>query len=220
MLTACWSAKGGTGTTVVAATLALLAGRSSRDGSLLVDLAGDAPATLGLPQPDGPGAAEWLAAGDDVPADALGRLEQRAAPGVSLLPRGVGALSPARAEVLAAVLAADPRAVVVDCGVVGGDAPDASAALAVALAADRSLLVTRACYLALRRALAAPLRPSEVVLVREPGRALTGADVADALGAPVLVTVEVDPAIARAVDAGLLGARLPRLLERCLADAA
>lgn len=82
--------------------------------------------------------------------------------------------------------------------------------------ADRSLLVTRACYLALRRAVSAPIRPTGVVLVAEPGRALRATDVEAAVGAPVVATVAVDPAVARAVDAGLLTARLPRLMERDL----
>ena len=55
----CWSAKGGSGTTVVAAALALVLAR--QQPTTLVDLAGDIPAALGLPQPSGPGVADWLA---------------------------------------------------------------------------------------------------------------------------------------------------------------
>ena len=77
MLVACWSSKGGAGTTVVAATLALLLGRRRPDGALLADLAGDAPPALGLADPETPGLAGWLAAGPDVPPDALHRLEVR-----------------------------------------------------------------------------------------------------------------------------------------------
>jgi hypothetical protein len=54
-----------------------------------------------------------------------------------------------------------------------------------------------------------PTRPSGVVLIDEPGRALRAGDVSASLGAPVVATVLLDPAIARAVDAGLLLARLP-----------
>jgi MinD-like ATPase involved in chromosome partitioning or flagellar assembly len=215
MLLACWSSKGGSGTTVVAASLALLLARRGAAGSLLVDLAGDGPAVLGLPEPDGPGLAGWLAAGAEVPADALGRLEVAAGPGLRLLPRGTGHLDPSRGDVLAALLATDPRAVVIDCGSL-----PAGVALAVAAGATRSILVTRPCFLALRRALAAPLRPSEVVLLTEPGRSLTGGDVEDCIGAPVVAEVSVDPAVARAVDAGLLSARLPRGLARELGRAA
>lgn len=215
MLVACWSSKGGAGTTVVAASLALLLGRRTPGGALLVDLAGDAPAALGLPEPASPGLAGWLRAGVDVPADALGRLEQRAAPELALLARGSGELPPDRAEVLAALLASDDRAVVVDCGV----APS-GAALTLAAGATRSVLVTRPCFLSLRRALTAPLRPSEIVLLTEPGRSLGRHDVEDCIGAPVVAEIAVDPAVARAVDAGLLAARLPRALARELGRAA
>lgn len=215
MLVACWSSKGGSGTTVVAASLALLLARRDPAGSLLVDLAGDTPAALGLAEPTGPGVAGWLAAGAEVPADALHRLEVAVGGGLTLLPRGAGPLDAARAEVLTALLASDSRAVVADCGA----APE-GAALALAAGATRSVLVTRACFLSLRRAMAAPLRPSEVVLLREPGRSLTRADVEECLGAPVVAEVSVDPSVARAVDAGLLASRLPRGLAKELGSAA
>lgn len=215
MFTACWASKGGAGTTVVAAALSLLLGRHHPEGALLVDLAGDAPAALGMPEPDGPGLAGWLAAGADVPPDALARLELPAGRGVRLLARGGGPLAEARADVLARLLAADDRPVVVDCGT-----HPTGAALSVAAAATRSVLVTRPCFLALRRALAVELHPSEVILLAEAGRALTGRDVADCIGAPVVAEVPVDPQVARAVDAGLLASRLPRGLARELARVA
>lgn len=215
MLIACWSAKGGSGTTVVATSLALLLARRAPDGALLVDLAGDAPAALGLPEPASPGVAGWLAAGAEVPPDALGRLEEPAGAGLALLPRGAGALPPERGDVLAALLGGDSRPVVVDCG-----ADPVGVALAVAAGATRSVLVTKACFLSLRRALSAPLRPSEVVLLTEAGRSLGRTDVEDCVGAPVVAEVAVDPAVARAVDAGLLATRLPRGLARELGRAA
>ncbi|MGE3619257.1 MAG: hypothetical protein AB7L84_02240 [Acidimicrobiia bacterium] len=206
--------KGGTGTTVVATTLALLARRGS-GGALLADLAGDAAAALGVAEPPSPGIAGWLAAGSDVPADGLARLEVPVAEGLALLPRGEGPLGTERADVLAALLATDGRAVVADCGTdLDG------AALAVAGAATRSVLVIRPCFLALRRIRHAVLRPSEVVLVDEPGRALHARDVEDVVGAPIVARVPYDPGVARAVDAGLLSARLPRSLQRELSGAA
>ena len=58
MLIACWSTKGGAGTTVVTAALGLVLARRHPAGALLVDLAGDLPAALGLPPeplaPDAP----------------------------------------------------------------------------------------------------------------------------------------------------------------------
>lgn len=217
MVIACWAAKGGSGTTVVAVTLALLAAQRDDQGALLVDLAGDAPAVLGAPDPDSPGVRGWAEAGADVPADALARLALPLRPGLDLLARGEGPPpSRERLELLVAMLAADDRTVVVDCGTLQPD----SAVAAVAGGATSSLLVTRPCYLALRRAVAMPLRPSAVVLVSEPGRALDRCDIETVLGAPVAAEVAVDPAVARAVDAGLMASRLPRGLQRSLRDAA
>ena len=221
MLIACWAAKGGAGTTVVATALARVLTSGAPAGALLADLAGDVPAVLGLPDPTGPGLAEWLAAGEDVPPDALGRLEVEGPAGLRVLPWAGGPPAAAgsrldeRASVLAAVLAADPRPTVVDCGT-GPVGPG----LVAASAATTSLLVLRPCYLALRAALRAPLRPSGIVLVTEPGRALGAPEVEEALGIPVRAVVGADPAVARAVDAGSLGDHLPRRLERAVRGAA
>lgn len=217
MLVCCWSAKGGAGTTVVATALALVMARSAPGGALLVDLAGDALAVAGLPdEPDAVGVSDWLREGPLVPADGLARLEMTVGHGLALLPRGRGPLGVERAHALAALLSADPRPVVVDAGVVSGD----DVAAVVAASASTSLLVTRACFLALRRAVIAPVRPSGIVLVVEDGRALTAADVEAALGVPVRAEVSVTAQVARAVDAGVLMSRLPRSLERELRDAA
>jgi MinD-like ATPase involved in chromosome partitioning or flagellar assembly len=225
MLIACWSPKGGTGTTVVSCGLALVLARSQPVGAgvLLADLSGDVPAVLGLPTPATPGLVDWLAAGADVPGEALARLEVEAGPGLRLLAWGgeltaaaaTAAVGAERGETLAEFLARGGRTVVADCGSAAG-----GAALAVAAAADVSLLVMRPCYLGLRRALAAPIRPSAVVLVDEPGRALTRRDIEEVLGVPVRAEIDYDPSIARAVDAGLLAGRVPRSLEKALREAA
>lgn len=214
MVTACWSVKGGSGTTVVAAGLALAVQRRAGGPVLLVDLAGDLPALLGLPEPVGPGVAEWLAAGPAVPPDALARLEEPVVPGLHLLHRGAGPLPAATGSLLVQVLASSGREVVVDCGTLatGGARSHAHQSVAeqVAAEASRSLLVARPCYLSMRRAARAPLCPSGVVVVRDPARALSDHDVARQVGAPVVASVAVDPAVARAVDCGLLVSRLPR----------
>jgi MinD-like ATPase involved in chromosome partitioning or flagellar assembly len=221
VLIACWAAKGGAGTTVVATALARVLASGSPSGALLADLAGDVPAVLGLADPSGPGLADWLAAGEDVPPDALARLEVEGPAGLGVLPWAGEAPAPPptgpdeRATVLAAVLAADPRPTVVDCGT-----GPVGAGLVAASAATTSLLVLRPCYLALRAALRAPLRPSGIVLVTEPGRTLGAAEVEQVLGVPVRAVVGADPAVARAVDAGSLGDRLPRRLERAVRGAA
>jgi hypothetical protein len=217
MLIACWSPKGGSGTTVIACGLAAVLSRSasSPGGVLLADLDGDAATALGMAEPAGPGLAEWLAAGPDVAAAALARLEVPAGPRLRLLgwkrPSPDFRPCPGRSEALVDALTADPRPVVADCGSASG-----GAGLAVAAGAAVSLLVLRPCYLGLRRALAAPLRPSGVVLLTEQGRSLGRRDVEDVLGVPVRAEVEVDAAVARAVDAGLLARRVPRALERAL----
>jgi hypothetical protein len=102
------------------------------------------------------------------------------------------------------------------------DALDGAVAPArlLAAAASSSLLVTRPCFLALRRAAALDLRPTGVVLVVEDGRAITAADIESVVGAPVVARVRLSPAVARAVDAGLLASALPRNLEREVARAA
>jgi hypothetical protein len=218
VLIACWSTKGGAGTTVVASGLALLLGRSSPTGATIVDMGGDVPAALGMPVTESPGVAGWLASAPDVPADALARMEEPAGPGLAVVPRGRGPLRPTESDALAALLVDDARPVVADCGRIDSD--DAAAALALASGADRSFLVLRPCFLALRRAMEAPLRATGVVLVAEEGRAITGADVEDALGIPIVARVRVTDTIARAVDAGLLSAHLPRSLVRDLSHAA
>lgn len=78
---------------------------------------------------------------------------------------------------------------------------------------DDAILITTCCYLALRSAMRCDLTGFRgVVVVEEPGRALAPADVAEVLGLEVLAIIPRDPAIARTVDAGLLVARLPRVL--------
>lgn len=99
--------------------------------------------------------------------------------------------------------------VVVDAGT--GSLPPA---LAAGPPGVRRTLVTRACYLALRRAARSVTRPDAVVLIAEPGRALRRQDVEQSIGAPVVVTLSVDPRVARAVDAGLLQSRLPHMVDR------
>ncbi len=216
MVTLCWAAKGGSGTTVVAAALAL----SSHRPSLLVDLDGEIPAVLGLPEPDRPGVAEWLQS--DASADHLAELLVDIGPRVWLLPWQSGAADRPRDL----RTGHEPRwATLGDwlhdwsnqwgCDVtidVGTRVPPG----ALATRADRSLLVTRPCYLSLRRAVRSATRPTGVILVDEPGRGLGPRDIEHAIGVPVVATVSVDPSVARAVDAGLLATRVPRVMTRAL----
>jgi hypothetical protein len=228
MLVACWSSKGGSGTTVVACALAIALGgptprslRSNGDDHpdvRLVDLDGDVPTALGVLAPQGPGVWDWLTSAD-APPDALDRLYAEVRGAIRVLHAGRdrnGAPSPGRVDAFVAALAKDAGRTVVDCGV----PREGSVAAAVARRADASLLVLRPCYLALRRALDAPLRPTGIILVDEPGHDLGRADVEQIVGAPVRAVVPVEPVISRAVDAGLLAGRLPRSLQRAVRRAA
>ena len=58
------------------------------------------------------------------------------------------------------------------------------------------------------------------VLVEEPGRSLSRREVCDVLGVPVLARVPFREQVFRAVDAGVLPARLPDALARAAADLA
>ena len=209
MLTLCWAAKGGSGTTVTAAGVAL----AQRPPTLLVDLSGDLPVTLGVDAPAGPGAADWLRA--HAPTDRLAGLELALGNELALLPRG-GSIAPdsPRWPEFAGYLVGQRRAVVIDAGT--GAPPPALVAVA-----GQRLLVVRNCYLNLRAAAAQRGgAPTGCVLIEEPGRRLGADDVESCLGVPVVATVLLDPAVARAVDAGLLLGRLPTGLRRPLGQLA
>jgi hypothetical protein len=77
-----------------------------------------------------------------------------------------------------------------------------------------ALLVTRPCYLALRRAVNQKqcADVAGVVLVSEPGRSLLAEDITAVTGLPIIATIPVRADIARAVDAGVLADRLPEQL--------
>lgn len=76
-------------------------------------------------------------------------------------------------------------------------------------------IVVQNCYLALRRALAMP-KANRVVAIIDRERSLTEHDIEDVLGTPV-IKVTHDASVSRAVDAGLLAVRLPRILRTELA---
>ena len=76
MLTAVWSMKGGVGVSTVAAMLAIAQSERAH-ASVLVDLVGDVPALLGLPEAESLGVTDWCAT-PDASSDALARIEQQA----------------------------------------------------------------------------------------------------------------------------------------------
>jgi hypothetical protein len=68
-------------------------------------------------------------------------------------------------------------------------------------------VVLRNDYLSLRRALNVPRTTTGLVLLNEPTRALQRRDVEEVLSHPIAAELVVDPAVARAVDAGVLSTR-------------
>ncbi len=218
MLLTLWSPKGGSGTSVVAAALALVS--AGREETRLADLGGDQPAILGLPLPASgsdagkspKGLTGWLAAGPSTPTEWLDEMSLTVIPGLTLLPCDfdIGAdRLPEEGGAALAVGLRDGGTAVLDAGPSRGS--DRGAAFAALEVADATLMVIRPCYLALHRAVGDPrlARSAGAILVEDPGRALDAADVAAVLGVPVVGRVPVRAEIARAVDAGVLRDRLP-----------
>lgn len=221
MLITCWSVKGGSGVSVVSAALAgLLAQRHGR--AAIVDLGGDQPAVLGLAEPSGPGVLDWCES--TAGAEQLRGLAVEAAGDLLLVPRGHGpqVVSADRAAELARAVESLAPAVVVDAGVPlsathqGSRSSDEDPHAAHLRTRGTSLFVTRACYMALRRAKALQVVADGVILIDEPGRALGAKDVAGVLDLPVIGVVEADPQVTRAVDSGTLVRRIPASLARGL----
>ena len=210
----CWSVKGGSGTTVVASTLALMRAAESQRGALLVDLAGDVPAVLGLAEPSGPGISDWFAHCDLGSRMTLQSIAIQATANLQIIARGSKQLDVDENFIdLCAALKTFDLPIIVDAGC-GLPSPDLLAH------ASSSLLVTRPCYLSLRRAAQLSVSPTGIVLISEAGRALGKHDVEAVIGAPVIAEIIFDAAIARAVDAGLLASRIPTIMSKQLAAVA
>jgi len=194
----CWSVKGGSGTSVVAALLAVASARLER--TVLIDADGDQPAIFGVPSPV-TGFRDWWQSGVD--DEALQRLGLDISPSLSLIPAGSGLPNDKRDF-------AGIRGVrtIVDAGTVrddfGGQLIDNS---------TKSFLVLRPCYLAARRATSSSLRIDGMIVIEEQGRSLRPKDLADVVGAPVVATLPWDPSLARLIDAGRLANRVPRVAK-------
>ena len=210
----CWSVKGGSGTTVVASTIALMRAAESQRGALLVDLAGDVPAVLGLAESSGPGINDWFANCDHGSRMTLQSIAIQATANLQIIARGLKQLETnANFTELCAALKTFDLPIIVDAGC-GLPSPDLLAN------ASSSLLITRPCYLSLRRAAQLSVSPTGIVLINEAGRALGKHDVEAVIGAPVVAEIDFDSAIARAVDAGLLASRIPTIMSKQLAAVA
>ena len=216
MLVVCWSPKGGSGTSVVTTGLAIVASRSTTEHNneartVIVDLAGDIPAILGIEDPL-IGISEWIA--DPTVFDRRTLIVDLET-GLSVLPRGRASLPESRSgawsrlAVELSTMSNSDSTIVVDAG--RGPIPRELESIA-----DHEYVVVRPCYLALRRAKLIDHSSDAVIIVTEPDRALKQADVARVLGLPIAATLDISADIARRVDAGIITSRPSTELTRAL----
>jgi hypothetical protein len=203
------SPKNGNGVTVTTASYALLSAlRGTR--TVLIDLCGDQPAALGMQEPTAPGVNDWLSEGSMADGSQLIAMGRECTSGLLIVHRGSQFISgEPRWSALADAISSLPYTVIVDAGV--GRLPEVLTGLA-----SKVITVVKPCYMSLRRATQLPT-PTSVFVVKEDGRALTVKDVGHVLNAPVEAEIPYEPAIGRAVDAGLLPSRVEQLLGRHIA---
>lgn len=182
MLIACWSPKGGSGTTVITAALSVLLARSPIGAGGVLALDAQDPGRRDL--------ASVLGCEPD--AEVITHLRTQLWP-----PPDGGAAPMATAGITVA-----------DTGLAGTDAQ-----MALLDRAAHAFAVIRPCYLGVHRLVADPRRVDGLIVIEEPDRALTADDIEHATGRRVVARLRHDPAVARAVDAGLLATRLPRTLR-------
>lgn len=203
-ITAVYATKGGQGVTTTAATLAILTARAGRR-TLLVDTTGDLAAILNITSDrTEPGLAEYLEPASHI---TLNTITTNITDSLDIIHRGNGPItySTHTYGLLTNGLGQYDHVII--------DTTDQD--YAWTLPVNHRVLVTRPCYLALRRAPFAP-PPTAIVVINEPGRALNPNDIEAVIGIPVTATVPYTPTISRTIDAGLLNSRLPRELTRAL----
>lgn len=195
-------ARGGQGTTTMATILAVLSA-AHRPTALVSDQVDDVCALTGIPRPE-------RSLTTPICPNLLLNPATRTPDDLGLRANGlVGASDTGRTALVTDGHDGNNGVQVVDLGRLGqavepvppGDEPGVV----------RWLVVRGPCYLSLRAAVEHSWQPDGVILLAEPGRSLSSADVADVLGAPVVARVPVEPAAARVIDAGLLLGRLHRL---------
>ena len=211
MFTILSSPKGGSGTSVVAASLAIVS--SSSSPTLLVDLAGDQAAILGMPEPP-IGLSDWANAMTYREFDEIVSLCHD---NLYLAPTGSFDFEILNANAWGNLTQAltmkhsEGYNIIVDLG--RADIP-----LALRKIVDTCYLVTRPCYLALRRAVDLETAFSGVIVVNEPDRVLTSRDVESVLKLKCVAEIPYTSEISRRVDSGLLKSRLPMALQSVLSQ--
>jgi CobQ/CobB/MinD/ParA nucleotide binding domain len=196
--------KGGQGVTTITAALGLLHAQAGHR-TLLIDTGGDLPAILGKPEPLSVGLSDYLID----PNITLDDITINIAENFDVVTRGAGPIAfTTYTYGLITCGLGEYDTVIIDAGTCADEWNRH---------ADRDVLVTRPCYLAVRRAIHLPQRPTEVVFMAEPGRALSARDIEVVLGVPIAATLPVDMDTARIIDAGILGSRMPQQMSRALA---
>ena len=211
MFTILSSPKGGTGTSVVAASLAIVS--SSSSPTLLVDLAGDQAAILGLPQPP-IGLSDWA---NGMTYREFDEIISLCHDNLYLAPTGTFDFETLNANAWDKFLRALSLKHSEGCNIIV-DLGRADIPLALRKIVDTCYLVTRPCYLALRRAVDLETAFSGVIVVNEPDRVLTSRDVESVLKLKCVAEIPYTSEISRRVDSGLLKSRLPMALQSVLSQ--
>jgi len=198
MITVVYSYKGGVGTSVVAASLALHSAEA-KISTLMVDTLGDQPGILAVNSPL-QGYGDWVNNNCST-GPPLHILAKKVIPYLDLLGRGTRyKFNRATATIALAALSHEfyYYNVIIDAGT--------QDPVWWGKQGDFDVMVVRSCYLNLRRIGSIPPN-TKVVMVSEFGRALTRQDVEVSIGQNVSVVIPHTPAISRIVDAGLLPVR-------------
>lgn len=209
MFTIFSSPKGGSGTSVVAASLAIVSSSTTR--TLLLDLAGDQAAILGLPDPP-VGLSDWV---NGMTHHNFDEILIECADNLFLAPTGsfdFDILNVNAWKNLAQALTSkldEGFNIVIDFG-------KEEMPLALRKFPVQHYIVTRPCYLSLRRAVNLEKSWSGVVVIREPERVLTTSDVESVLKLTCVAEIPYSRDISSRVDSGLLKSRLPWSLRTAL----
>lgn len=209
MLVVLSSVRGGVGTSVVSAAIAVLAARDQSRPTYLVDLTGDHTDIFGLARVD-TGLDDWATHADRRLTDLAVEIDHQ----LRLVPSRAPLRTTDSLDGLVTALdqLRHDAHVVIDAGRL--DLTDSLRELR-----PTHLLVIRPCYLALRATVSSSRTWDGLVVVRPPDRVLTTRDVVNVTGLPAIAEVDMSADVARAVDAGVFGSRLPAGLERCLRPA-
>lgn len=209
MLMVLSSVRGGVGTSVVSAAIAVLAARDQSRLTYLVDLTGDHTDIFGLAHVE-TGLDDWTTQADRRLTD----LALEINPKLRLVPSRVALDATVSLDGLVTALEQlrHDAHIVIDAGRL--DLTDSLRELR-----PTHFLVIRPCYLALRATVSSSRTWDGLVIVRPPDRVLTTRDVVNVTGLPAIAEVDMSADVARAVDAGVFGSRLPAALERSLRPA-